>query len=309
MSRLSVVGFPSSAGSYAAGQDLAPAALRAAGLIEALARAGVDVHDDGNLPAQVWHPDREHPLAQNVGDVVSGLQSLAARLRPLFERGDRVLVLGGDCTIVLAAMAALADDDQMAGLAYFDRHYDLNTPSSTTDGALDWMGLAHGLDLPNAIPELVAAFGRRPLLVPSQIAWLGVESEPATNWEQLHAASLELHVATSEALAAEPAAAASAALRALPTGPLAVHIDVDVLDFTDAPLAENTDGRNTGPNLDQLAAALETMARDPRMRALTIGELNPTRSAGDSDALTRFIQVIVRVLSEPSDGAFIHQAE
>lgn len=297
MGRISVVGFPSSAGSYAAGQDLAPAALRAAGLIEALSHAGLDVNDEGDLPAQVWSPDREHPLAQNVSEVVAGLQLLTERLGPLFERGDRVLVVGGNCTIVLAVMAALGGRDEPAGLAYFDRHYDMNTPSSATDGALDWMGLAHGLALPDAIPELVAGFGRRPLLVSSQIAWLGVDPELATDWERLYAASLELHVATSESLATEPAAAACAALRALPAGPLAVHLDVDVLDFTDAPLAENTDGRNSGPRLNQLSVALEVMARDRRMRALTIGELNPTRSAGDPDALPRFIDAIARMLS------------
>jgi arginase family enzyme len=71
----------------------------------------------------------------------------------------------------------------------------------------------------------------------------------------------------------------------LPPGPLALHLDVDVPDFTDAPLAENTDGRNTGPTLDQAAEALTAAARDQRMRALSIGELNPTRCAG---TLTRF---------------------
>lgn len=50
MGRVSVVGVPSSAGSYAAGQEQAPAALRAAGLIDALIAAGVEVHDDGRDP-------------------------------------------------------------------------------------------------------------------------------------------------------------------------------------------------------------------------------------------------------------------
>ena len=34
----------------------------------------------------------------------------------------------------------------------------------------------------------------------------------------------------------------------LPAGESAVHIDVDVIDFTDAPLSENTDGRNSCTN-------------------------------------------------------------
>jgi arginase len=52
-------------------------------------------------------------------------------------------VLGGNCTIALRVMAALWRlDAGTPGLLYVDRHYDLNTPESTTDGALDWMGLA-----------------------------------------------------------------------------------------------------------------------------------------------------------------------
>jgi arginase len=131
------VGVPSSAASYAAGQDLAPAALRSAGLLERLVGSGLEVHDDGDLPHQVWSPDRDHPLAQ----ATASLRQLADRLEPLLARGDLALVLGGNCTIVLAVMAALRRLGAGApGLLYADRHYDLNTPETTTDGALDWMG-------------------------------------------------------------------------------------------------------------------------------------------------------------------------
>jgi arginase len=106
-----------------------------------------------------------------------------------------------------------------------------------------------------------------------------------------------LQVTTSQALAADPAAAALAALGQLPPGPLAVHLDVDVLDFTDAPLAEDTGGRNTGPTLGQVAEALTAAAGDQRMRVLSIGELNPTRCAGDPDALRRFVASIARILA------------
>jgi arginase len=52
---------------YAAGQDQAPAALREAGLIDALTGTGPEVRDAGDLPEQVWRPDRERPFAQNAG--------------------------------------------------------------------------------------------------------------------------------------------------------------------------------------------------------------------------------------------------
>jgi arginase len=303
VSGICLIGVPSSAASYAAGQDLAPAALRSAGLLARLAAAGLEVRDEGDLPHQVWKPDREHPLAQNAGQATASVQELAGRLGPLLARGDFALVIGGNCTIALGVMAALRGLGTGApGLLYLDRHYDMNTPDSTADGALDWMGMAHALGLPGCVDSLADAFGPRPLLEPHQVAWLGVEPQLGTDWECKQAARLDLHVITSQALADDPAGAAAAALDHLPAGPLAVHIDVDVLDFIDAPLAENTDCRNTGPTLGQAEQALTAAARDPRARVLSIGELNPTRSAGDPDALVRFADSIARILAVAGRG-------
>ena len=290
MSRVSIVGVPSSAGSYAAGQDQAPSALRAAGLIDALVAAGLDVDDDGDLPTQLWKPDRARPYVQNLEQVIVCLQELTDRLVPLFAAGDTVLVLGGNCTVALSVMAALQrTGDVVPGLLYIDRHFDMNIPESSTDGALDWMGMAHALSLPGCADELADAFDRRPLLQPSEVAWLGVDPAWATAWEREQADRLALHVESSDSLCSDPAGAAASALAVLPQGPLAVHVDVDVLDFTDAPLAESTDGRNSGPSLEQLQTALLVAARDLRFRVLSIGELNPTRSAGDPDAILRFV--------------------
>lgn len=295
---ISVIGVPSSAASYAAGQDQAPTILRSLGLIDALRGAGLEVKDEGDLPLQVWRPDRDSPRAQNVGQVIEATEELIERLIPLFARGDRPLVLGGNCTIVLGVVAALRQvANEPIGLLYLDRNYDINTPESTTDGALDWMGMAHALSLPGCLDRLADVLGPRPLLDATQVAWLGVDDGLATEWERAQAQLLGLSVVSSDAFAANPAKCAVESLEHLPNGPVAVHIDVDVLDFTDAPLAENTDGRNTGPTLDQAAQALRVAAKDPRFRAMSIAELNPTRSAGDPDAIPRFIAAVARVMA------------
>jgi arginase len=298
MTGLSVIGVPSSAGSYAAGQDQAPAALRDGGLIEALIDAGLEVSDHGDLPEQIWRPDRQQPFAQNAGQVTACLQELADRLSPLFADGDTVLVLGGNCTIALAVIAGLQRlNAGQPGLLYVDRHFDLNTPESTSDGALDWMGMAHAFALAGTVDALTDAFGHRPLMQPAQVAFLGPEASLATPWEREQVDRLGLQVTSAAALTADPGGSALTALGVLPPGPLAVHVDVDVLDFIDAPLAENTDCRNTGPTLDQLGQALAAAAADRRLRALSIGELNPTRSAGDRDAIPRFIRMLAATLS------------
>jgi arginase len=297
MSAISIVGVPSSAGSYAAGQDQAPTALRSAGLVDALRASGLDVQDEGDLPVQIWRPDSSNPRAQNLGEVIESIRELIERLLPILERGDTSLVLGGNCTVALGVVAALCRvSEDPVGLLYVDRNYDINTPDSTTDGALDWMGMAHALSLPGSIDALVDVLGPRPLLNPNQVAWVGIDDRFATEWERAEARRLGLHVITSEAFVQDPVSSAVDSLEHLPDGPLAVHLDVDVLNFIDAPLAENTDGRNSGPTLDQVGVALRIAAQDSRFRSFSIGELNPTRSAGDPDAIRRFIASVARII-------------
>lgn len=300
---LAVIGNPSSAASYAAGQDQAPDALRAAGLLAALRATGRTVLDLGDLPGQVWQPDRERPFAQHTSAVVANLRQLRDRVASALLAGHDVLVLGGNCTIALAEIAALRDVAGDAALLYVDRHFDCNTPASVTDGALDWMGMAHALGLADTVPELRDAFGPAPLLTASRVSYLGIDPAKATAWEREQADDRSLPFVTSQALRDDPSAAAEIAVNRLPAVPLIVHVDVDVLDFTDAPLAEDTGGRNTGPSLDQLGVAVATAVRADRTargrcRILSIAELNPTRAAGTPEALTRFVRFLGQAAAE-----------
>src|SRR5258708_6477841 len=67
------------------------------------------------------------------------------------------------------------------GVVYVDRHADLNVPDSTVDGALDWMGVAHMLDIDGAVDGLAALVGPRPMLSCGQISYLGLG--PHTDFE------------------------------------------------------------------------------------------------------------------------------
>ena len=74
-----------------------------------------------------------------------------------------------------------------------------------------------------------------------------------------------------------------------------MHFDVDTIDFTDAPLSENT-GRNAGLSQQQAFAALTVLASDTRFSALTITELNPDHGAEDGTTLTGFIGPLAAAL-------------
>jgi arginase len=56
-------------------------------------------------------------------------------------------------------------------MIYVDLDTDLNAPE-TSDGALDWTGVAHLLDIPGAAPELAALGPRRPMPRPHEVLFL-----------------------------------------------------------------------------------------------------------------------------------------
>lgn len=298
MATINVLGYPSSSAAYCVGVEQAPAALREAGLISAMEAAGHRVEDAGDLPAHRWRPDRRRPLAQNLDEEVDALLELTDAAHDLIVPHERLVVLGGSCTVALGLCAAAARRGDGPHLIYIDRHLDLNTPVSTRQGSLSWMGMAHALDLDGAAPELVEMAGRRPLLPPAQLCYLGVDLAATTPWEREQVEDLGVTVVTQAELVADPARAADEARAALPPGPFLVHLDVDVLDFLDAPLAENVNGSNSGPTLAQLGLALTELWRKPGLLGLSIGQLVPAHAASDPTALTRLIDA----LTPPADA-------
>lgn len=289
---LVVIGAPSSAGSYAAGQETAPQVLRERGLIAGLRGSGRRVVDAGDGPLQIWAPDTANRFAQNVGQVIDSVTTLARQVGAALDDDADVLVLGGSCLVALGVMSALVARAPSTCLLYVDRHSDVNTPTTTTDGALDWMGIAHLLDVPGVDPELRDALGPAPLLTAERLHLLGIDPDASTVGERHNRDTRALSMTTSEMLAADPGGSTERALSAFGPGPLAVHLDVDVLDFTDAPLAEDTSGRNTGPTLTAIEEALSIACHDRRFRVLSVGELNATRSAGDPSTINRFVTML-----------------
>jgi hypothetical protein len=56
-----------------------------------------------------------------------------------------------------------------------------------------------------------------------------------------------------------------------------MHFDVDLVDFLDVPLAENTD-RGIAPSLTACGVVLSELHTEARVRALTVTEFNPVQS-------------------------------
>jgi arginase len=282
---VTLVDAPTSAGAYAPGQEDGPWALRDAGLVEALPA----VVEGGRADGFRWRPDPAGPRAANAAAVIER----AAQVAQLVGAAEGLaLVLGGDCTVGVGTVAGLVGRCERLGLVYFDRHADLNVPDSTIDGTLDWMGVAHMLDVDGALDGLAALAGTRPML--QDVSFLGLKEQ--TPFQRQIIADRRLPVVDVDTLATRPAEAAQAALAPLAEcDALAVHFDVDVVDFLDAPLSENTD-RGPAPSLSACGEALDVLLADPRVRALTVTEFNPHHGAPDGSTARRLVDVLVSAL-------------
>lgn len=284
-----MIGVPSSAGAFANGQEDAPAALRAAGLIDRLRDAGADVDDTGDSPVWRWRPDRARPRAQNLEAVVDQVRATRARVANATRDGKIGLVLGGDCTVGIGTVAGVLDVHDSVGLIYFDLHADMNTPASVIDGALDWTGIAHMLALDGTEPELTRVGRRAPMLRPEQVVLFGHGMEHATSWEREQIVRLGLARVPVEEVHADVSAAARRAVGIVRSRSdrFVVHLDVDVIDFTDAPLSENT-GRNIGLSFRAAMDALRGLLTEDAVAALTIAESNPAHAMAEEGLLERF---------------------
>jgi len=183
---------------------LAAGARATAALFPAEARVDVPIGEDAGVRrAGVDHLD---VLVENLARIRAARSQLGDRL---------TFVAGGDCGVELAPVAAAVERHGPAlTLLWLDAHADLNTPQSSPSGAFHGMVLRCLLG--DGPPELVPA---RPL-APAQVVLAGVRALDPPEAEFIAQAGLRRvgvgDIGTIAGL----------------SGPVYVHLDLDVLDPT-----------------------------------------------------------------------------
>jgi arginase len=296
---LAIIGAPTSAGGYAPGQEQTPEAIRAAGLISLLEAQGIPVTDKGNVPGHRWKVDQQNKRAMNIDLVASVAKALSRRVSESLAEQKKLLVLGGDCTIELGVVAGCLDHSENIGLIYIDMDTDLNTPLSVEDGALDWMGVAHLLQLAGTDAKLSAIGKKAPMLSGKQVHFFA--NGNMTDFERTTIDTLKMRETNWRDVAKDPAGTASKICKtwAPQFDKVLIHLDLDVLDYVDMQLAENY-RRNVGLTFDQLMTALDEFLKLPNWSALTITEINPQHGEADGSTLGRFAERLAKSLG----GAF-----
>ncbi|MDH5565152.1 MAG: arginase family protein [Myxococcales bacterium] len=300
--KIAWIGVPSSAGARQAGQEQAPQCLRRAGLLEQLRAEGHDVVDLGDLARVSFSPDTQHPRQQNLSRVLEVLEQVRGAVDRAIAERAWPLVVGGDCTITIGVLAALAKTFPRLGLLYLDGDVDLNTPETTHSGIFDGMVLAHIL---GDGAEGLSHFGERsPLLEERAVTLFGYSAQAGgidpVEIERLR--DTEMAKYPLEEIRGDVRAAATRALRALESEVehILMHFDVDVVDVGDFPAVDVP--HKPGLRLTQVQEALDVFLASRKTVGLVVTEFN-AKSDADGTLARQLNDTIRRAIRQRRSSA------
>ena len=244
-----LIGVPTNSSGTVDGVARAPGVLRERGLAAAL----VSQHgctDAGDLFLESPQPRRGTSGLLAEDALVSMIGRVDAAVRIARSDGQFPLLLGGDCPVILGALAALQAEQPEPGLLFVDGHEDAWPPlASPTGEAADCeLGLALRLFETALSPQLRDALPRvRPQDVVAVVPRDG--DELAAAGVPTLAGQLRALIRPAELDATDCSTAVAAAVEPLPA-PFWLHVDLDVLATTS--LAAVDYRQVGGLNWDQL---------------------------------------------------------
>ncbi len=274
------LGVASSLGAPFSGSELAPERLKEQGVVSLLRHNGLAAEWSDLLT-----PD------QQVSQLKSVLEQLAAQSAATILAGKRLLVIGGDHAIAAGTWRGVGHALGMApGLIWIDAHLDAHTPDTSPSGN------AHGMPLAALLGEgesAMTAIGG-PCLDPKRTVVIGARSFETAEVERL----VRLGVRCFDANELRDRGLAEVfdeARLIVGDGPWGISLDVDALDPEFAPGVSTPVHGGLLP--EDLNLALRGVCRDPRFVALEIAEYNPL---ADPDGRTvRALMNLVDAASAP----------
>lgn len=285
--KIALLGVPSSAAALSAGPELAPSALRAAGLVERLKSVGYDVADLGDNPPQSFKPDDESPRARNVVGVIAMLDALKSRVEQAVKSSALPIVLSGDRSSVLSVVAGARRYFKNVGAIYVAPRAGLKTPATTRTGSLDEMVASHLTG--RGAAELVRFWTEPPLVRDPDLVLFGIDPIDVVEEDLLRQSPIRSYSAeVIESMGA--ASAAQAAVDRIHGGgyQFILHLDVGII----AGFPGREDGGGRGLPLEDVRTALEVFAKQKHLATIVIAAYNPAADADRSGA-----KIVVELLA------------
>ncbi len=274
------------------GLDRAPAALRAHGLA-----ARLHADDLGDVvPPEYVDFTRPPGRVRNEAALVCYSRDIGTRVANAVLDERFVLLLGGDCSIVLGGLlGARRVSNSRLGLIYVDGHADFATPEESVTGSAASMCAAFAIGRGDSA---LAQLADVPLVDGSDLAILGRRDHSDGDiygQAALHAAGA-LDIPALAVRRRGVAATVAATLERLSdVSRIWIHIDADVLDPSVMPAVDSPEPE--GLSVDELVSLLRPFVRDPRAVGSQVTIYDPNLDSHGTCAAT-----LVSVLEQTFAG-------
>ena len=292
MRRFIGIGSPLDCSGSGRGEGDAPAALRRAGLFDLLGADDLgDVHG---------------PITERTRDAASGVLALAqvrAAIRAVrdavddaYGRAALPLVVGGDCSFAIGALAGARRHHPRVAACFLDGHADCYDGESSPTGEVADMdiGIVCGIG-PGALRALDGA--PDPLVRPEDCVVIGNRFDPAdAAADERELAPALLQQISGPQLRRGDAAAIAAAIGerlATQAGAIWLHIDCDVLDEDVMPAV--TYAQPDGASWDDLEALVGGLAGRPELIGVSLADYVPAKDPG-GELAARLAGLVARAL-------------
>ena len=285
--KIRIIGVPMDLGASRRGVDMGPSALRVAGLQARIKSLGHQVEDIGNIP--VKQAEEQHygeKRAKYLAEISDTCRELAETVKKSLEEGCTPLVLGGDHSIAVGTLSGVSahfhKDKKQVGYIWLDAHGDMNTPETSPSGNVHGMPLASVMGF--GPPELVELLGFKPKVEPQNVVIVGARD--LDTQEKKLVKKSGLHVFTMRDIderGMREVMSEALKFAADDTGGIAVSLDMDFVDPTDAP-GVGTPVRG-GVTYREAHLAMEMIADSEAMVSLEVVEINPVIDEHNRTAL------------------------
>tara|TARA_R110002012_G_scaffold7675_25_gene35738 strand:- start:2423 stop:3322 length:900 start_codon:yes stop_codon:yes gene_type:complete len=253
-----------------------PWALRDRGLLEA-----IDADDGGSLVppryCSQWAPGDGD---RNAEEIASYSVQLADRLQPIIRMHRKILVLGGDCSILLGTMLALKRRGRY-GLVFLDAHGDFRHPGNSPE-----IRAAAGEDLAivtgHGDARLINLDGVGPYVRHEDVHVVGVRSSDEYLDEL---ATRQISVTTSQDVVERGAEVIDSVLETAiaHTDGFWIHLDLDVIDSSEMPAVDCPEPE--GPSFAVITEILRKLLSSPKCVGMEVTiydpDLDPTGACAD----------------------------
>jgi len=281
--RVDIIGVPFDLGASRRGSRFGPAALRAARLLPQLESLGYDVRDAGDIavPESDTEEDGDAQSPLHADLVCNACLLTADAVERSLKAGAFPVVIGGDHSLAIGALAGVARVKGPQGIVWIDAHADMNTPLTSPTGNLHGMAMAGALgDIRDVFPP--AQFPA-PSVEPGRCVFVGLRDLDPGEKRALRERGMSCFT-MSDIDRMGMAKVMERAVEIAGRGPGSLHVsfDIDALDPTTAP------GTGTpvagGLTYREAHLAMEMAAESGVAHSIELVEVNPTLDDGATTA-------------------------